>query len=98
MKKKLFILLAVLVAFVPLGLLSSNPAWGEWDNSYYKEVLGFVPQGIEKSGGIEVALPDYAIAGQSETVSYYLSALLGIGLLFGIYFILLKVMKHEKSH
>ncbi|EDM24048.1 hypothetical protein [Caminibacter mediatlanticus] len=41
MKKKALIILGVLIILTPLGLLTSYDAWGEWDNEYYKQMLGF---------------------------------------------------------
>ena len=98
MKKRVFIVIGFLFVLLPLGLLSSSPAWGEWENEYYKELLGFIPKGIVEANVLQTPMPDYTLEGLSSTTSYYLSALVGMGLLFGIYFLLLKVVKHEKSH
>jgi len=98
MKKRLYIIVAILFVLVPLGLLSPYAAWGEWENEHYKELLGFIPKGIAEAHGVDAPIPDYALEGMGETSSYYLSALLGVLLLFGIYYILLKVLKNEKSH
>ena len=98
MKKRLYTIVAILFVLVPLGLLSPYAAWGEWENDHYKELLGFIPKGIAEADGVNALIPDYALSGISDTSSYYLSALLGVLLLFGIYYILLKVLKNEKSH
>jgi len=66
MKKKLLIILGVLIVLTPLGLLTDAPAWGEWDSDYFKQTLGFIPQGIEKFShliSINAILPDYSLPG-----------------------------------
>ncbi|NPA12296.1 MAG: cobalamin biosynthesis protein [Epsilonproteobacteria bacterium] len=96
MKKRLYILLALLVAFVPLGLISENPAWGEWDLEYYKEILGFVPKGMENNHS-SVLIPDYEIPGFGVVSGYYISAIVGILLIFGIYYAVLKVLRAKNG-
>ncbi len=95
MKRKVFIILGLLIALVPLGLLTDYSAWGEWENEYYKKVLGFIPQGIENAKGIKPIIPDYSIAGLNETVSYYISAIIGLFLLFAIYYIFTKLVSKK---
>ena len=86
MKKILYPML-ILFLLVPLGLLSENPAWAEWDNAYYQEVLGYIPEGIKNAFTIQSLLPDYSFAGLNDVASYYLSALLGIVLIFGFFYL-----------
>ena len=93
MKKKVFIVLGILVALVPLGLLTENPAWGEWDLDYYKEKLGFIPKGMQSSGLVHPILPDYEVPGLGTVSGYYLSAIVGVLMVFAIYFILSKLAK-----
>jgi len=100
MKKKLFILLGVLIALVPLGLLTDAPAWGEWDSSYFKEVLGFVPQGIEKVENtihLKFLLPDYSLPGANDVVGYYISAVVGAVLIFVLYYLIYVMVKRKKA-
>lgn len=86
--KKIFIPLLIILVLVPLGLLSENPAWAEWENEYYQEVLGFIPQGIENAFHIKALIPDYSIAGMNDVIAYYLSGLLGVAIIFGIFYFL----------
>lgn len=86
--KKIAYPLLVLLILVPLGLISENPAWAEWDNEYYQKVLGFIPEGIKHSFSIKSAMPDYSIAGVNDVVSYYISAVLGVILIFGFFYFL----------
>jgi len=85
MKKKIFIILGIFFALVPIGLLTTAPAYGEWDNSYYKKVLGYVPQGMAKFEDLaHPLLPGYSLPGANDTLGYYLSALVGGILIFAI--------------
>jgi len=97
MKKKVMIILGILIALVPLGLLTENPAWGEWDLEYYKEKLGFIPKGMESASAIKPIIPDYEIPGLGSVSGYYLSAIVGVLLVFLVYFILAKLLKNDNS-
>jgi hypothetical protein len=97
MKKKILIILGILIALVPLGLLTDNPAWGEWDLEYYKQKLGFIPKGMESANSIKPIIPDYEIPGLGNISGYYLSAIVGVLLIFLIYFILAKLLKNDKN-
>jgi len=94
--KKIYLFVAFLIALVPLGLLTQNPAWGEWDISYFKEKLGFIPKGIKSANSTNAIIPDYAIDGLGDISSYYLSAIIGVILIFVIFFALKKVLKRAK--
>ena len=59
--KPLYILMAVLIIFTPLGLLASGTAWGEWGVEEMASLvsngkaLGYTPAGMEK--GFSLAFP-----------------------------------------
>ncbi len=93
--KKIYWFVLGILAFVPLGLISENPAWGEWENEHYKQVLGFVPKGMQNSI-FEAPIPDYSSSSFGDIGSYYFSAILGVLLIFGIFFTLKKVVKVER--
>lgn len=81
---KLWILwgaLALLAFATPLGLLASGTAWGEWGIDELKNMgLGFIPQGLQKFAGWWPApLPDYGFPRMGAVIGYILSALVGIG-------------------
>ena len=84
-----FVVVVLVLLLVPLGLLTDNPAWGEWDTSFFRLHLGFVPGGIESlSSFYNAPLPDYSLPGMGAVSSYYLSAVLGfffITLLFYLF-------------
>lgn len=72
-----------LLAFVtPLGLLASGTAWGEWGVEELQDMgLGLIPQGLQKfTGWWPAPLPDYGFPRMGAIIGYILSALVGIGL------------------
>jgi len=98
MKKKVLIVLGVLMALVPLGLLTDNPAWGEWDLEYYKEKLGFIPKGMKSASSIHPIIPDYEVFGLGSVSGYYISAIVGVVLIFIFYFILAKILRAKNGN
>ncbi len=97
MKKRVLVVLGILTLLVPLGLLSESPAWGEWEKGYYEKILGFIPQGIREAKSINALLPDYSLLGVGETLSYYISAFVGICLIYLILFLISKKGKDATS-
>ena len=91
MRKKLMLVLGLFFLFVPLGLLTNYSAWGEWENEKYKELIGFIPKGIETAKGIKPIIPDY---GGGSIFLYYVSAIIGVVMLFWIFYFLAKVNKN----
>jgi hypothetical protein len=97
-KKRLFYIFLLMLAVVPLGLLTGAPAWGEWDNEYYQKMLGFIPEGIKNAKSINAFMSDYSVKGLSDIAGYYISAIVGAILVFGVFYIITKVKKDAKSH
>ena len=98
-KKILYLMLLVLIIFVPLGLIAQNPAWGEWEPEYFKKTLGFIPKGIEKMSEINFVkplLPDYSMLNTNAIAGYYISAIVGVGLIFLIFYLLAKFNRVKK--
>lgn len=74
-----FFVVLLIMLLVPLGLITGNPAWGEWDLSFFHEKLGFIPLGIKQfSVFYSAPLSGYSLPGISAVASYYLSAILSI--------------------
>jgi len=92
-KKRIYIILAIFFVLLPLGLLSEYSAWGEWDTEVYKQLIGYIPEGIKNAKSFAI-IPDY---GEGSVVMYYLSALIGGAILFGFFYILAKTNKHETN-
>jgi len=84
MKKfRFFLLLLIVFIIVPLGLLTDYPAWGEWDLSFFKKSLGFIPEGLKKSPEVvKPIIPDYTLNHENPILSYYISAIIGVCLIF----------------
>lgn len=60
--KPLIIGLVLLLVCVPLGLLATGPAWGEWGTQDIRGEIGYVPPGMERFSGIwSGLLPDYSL-------------------------------------
>lgn len=88
---KLWVGVGFLILLSPLGLLlpeyfRAGDAWGEWGTDTIKELIGYIPQGLEKLSGIwHAPLPDYAFRGWEEkglghlSFAYIMSAVAGIG-------------------
>lgn len=101
---KFFIIgIIILLLAAPLGLIATGTAWGEWGPDEVKEMLGFVPEGLEKFSSMwSSALPDYSIPGldknffQSST-GYILSGIIGVALIFLFTFISGRLMVHKEN-
>ena len=99
--KPLYILMAVLIIFTPLGLLASGTAWGEWGVEEMASLvsngkaLGYTPAGMEKGFSLASLFPDYSMAGMPEWIGYILSAVVGVAIIV-IFFKLLSGSKKDK--
>jgi hypothetical protein len=90
-----WIALLVMALVSPLGLyvpelLEAGAAWGEWSLEEVTRMVGYAPSGMERIADLwRAPIPDYAFPGQEEaplarrSLSYVLSALLGMGLCSG---------------
>jgi cobalt/nickel transport protein len=88
--KKLWIGLAILILLSPLGLIipsifGSGTAWGEWSKEEIKQMVGFVPRGMNKISGLwKAPIPNYTFKGQKSenpaksSISYIISAIIGV--------------------
>jgi len=72
----------VVALLTPIGLLASGTAWGEWGGEDLQGMLGFVPQGLEKLGGLwQAPFADYTVPGLGPVSGYILSAIIAIAML-----------------
>jgi cobalt/nickel transport system permease protein len=61
--KPLIIGLALTLICLPLGLLATGTAWGEWGSEDVAQEIGYVPPGMEKYSGLwRGIMPDYAFS------------------------------------
>jgi cobalt/nickel transport system permease protein len=85
--RTLWIGLAVLIAFTPIGLLAPGTAWGEWGaNELASLGLSFIPKGLQQLSGLWSApMPDYDVpALGNANAAYLLSAVVGILITIGV--------------
>jgi cobalt/nickel transport system permease protein len=65
--RPLIVGLALLLVCVPLGLLATGTAWGEWGTDEVSEDVGYRPPGMERYSDIwQGILPEYALPGTRE--------------------------------
>jgi hypothetical protein len=81
--KYLLIFILTVVVLTPLGLIAEGPAWGEWSPEEIKAMLGYVPESIATTKPLMATLiPDYEIRGLGSLASTWVSAIIGVGLVF----------------
>ncbi len=87
-QQKLWIGLAILIVFTPLGLLATGTAFGEWGSVELQRTLGYVPEGISKGETLWQAIfSGYSVPGLGgsffhSSIGYILSAVIGIALIY----------------
>ena len=90
--------LLLVIALVPLGLLTQAPAWGEWDLNFFKQHVGIIPQGIKRFSDLYFApLPDYSVKGLGDVAGYYISAFVGVIGVFGVFLLFTSRDKRRTS-
>ena len=106
---KCWITLGVLALLSPLGLIlpdhfKAGDAWGEWDAEKFKEMVGYVPQGLAKLGELwKAPLPDYSFNGWADkglthlSFAYIVSAVVGIGVVAALMWLLGKWLAKKDS-
>ena len=104
---KFWVGLGVLIVLSPLGLLlpehfKAGSAWGEWGADEVRELIGYIPKGLEKFSSLWSApIPDYAFKGWetrpiiSLCFAYILSAVIGALVCIGIVLILGKFLNKK---
>lgn len=105
---KFWIGLILLIALSPLGLLlperfKAGAAWGEWGIDEIKELVGYIPSGLEKLSSLWSApIPDYAFKGWEEkglgslSVAYIASAVIGILVTVGVVLLIGKLLSKKE--
>ncbi|MCL6629098.1 MAG: PDGLE domain-containing protein [Armatimonadetes bacterium] len=106
---KLWIGLAILVILSPVGLIlpeqfKAGAAWGEWSPEEVKELVGYIPAGLNRLSNIwHALLPDYSLPGQESapihalSVSYILSAIVGMAIVVGLTLLLGKLLAKDEQ-
>jgi hypothetical protein len=105
---KFWIGILILIALSPFGIIfsgyfNSGSAWGEWGVDEIKELLGYVPKGLEKLSTLWSApMPDYTFKGWEEkplgqiSFAYILSAIIGVIICVSVVLILGKFLSKKK--
>jgi cobalt/nickel transport protein len=95
-----WVALFVIAALSPIGLylpelLRAGSAWGEWGLDEVRQMIGYAPSGMERLSDLwKAPIPDYAFPGQDaaplahRSLSYVLSAFVGVGLCGGVAYVL----------
>ncbi len=94
--KKLIIALVILIVLTPLGLITENPAWGEWSAEEMQKMFGFVPEGIKNGSWFEAPFADYTFAPLGEIGGYIFSAALGSIIVITFFYALKKMARVQK--
>ena len=92
--KKIGIFLFLLLLLVPIGVLTDFPAWGEWSAEYFQKALGFIPKGIAHPVNYNAPASGYTFFGLGPVAGYYASAVLGIGIIFLIFYLVGRMKKN----
>jgi len=87
-----------LVILVPIGLIATGTAYGEWGPDELQQAVGYVPAGLQQLNGLWSApLQDYGLPGQGDTLpeqtpGYYVSAIVGCVVVGGVAYLLGKTI------
>jgi hypothetical protein len=106
-QKKLWTGLVVMALLSPLGIFMpqyfmAEGAWGEWSSEKLKEMLGFVPAGLEKLADLwKAPIAGYNLGGEdasiwTQAVSYIVSGILGILIVGCIAYALARIIKRNE--
>ncbi len=101
--KKLWLSIGILVLLSPLGviipaLFGARGAWGEWSLEEVRRLVGYVPAGMEKIGGIwRSPMPNYTVPGQGTGIAhlslgYLAAAVIGAGAAAGLAYLIAKLI------
>lgn len=94
------ILLAVLICASPIGLLATGTAWGEWGAEEFKDMISYIPQGLENGplSSFEALCPDYSIGALPEWIAYIFSAVIGIAIVIILFKLISTFMKNKVNY
>ena len=96
--KILIYAMIVLVICVPVGLIASGTAFGEWGTDELQQDYGSVPAGFASLTGLwHAPLDGYDLPGNHETIptqtpGYYVSAIVGCLVVGGVAFLVSKAL------
>ncbi|MGL4760456.1 MAG: cobalt transporter CbiM [Sarcina sp.] len=92
-------LVIAMVILVPIGLFAaSRSAWGEWDGSELKDMIGYLPKGMSHGDIYNAVGSGYGFSGMNEITGYILSAVIGVVVLIILFKILASFKKDDKPN
>ncbi len=94
--KNIIIFLLALIVLSPLGLITQNPAWGEWSEEELKAMIGFVPKGISEGELFKAPFAEYAFAPLGDIGGYIFSAAVGSIIVIALFYGLKKLVNAQK--
>lgn len=103
LQKRILIVMLLLCLITPVGILlpmvfDAGEAWGEWSAQTVKDVIGYVPEGLEKYTDVwNAPLPDYTIDANDTSVVhqsgyYIISGIIGATATYVIMLLLSKLI------
>lgn len=103
LQKKILFILILLCLITPIGILlpaffNTGDAWGEWSAQTVKELVGYVPKGLEKYSDIYKApLPDYTVNRKDRSLIhksgfYIVSGLIGATITYVVTLLISKII------
>lgn len=89
-------ILIAMIILVPLGLIAAgNTAWGEWDKTDIKSMIGYVPSGMKTGISYHAFGDGYGFANMGAITGYLLSGVVGVVILIIIFKVLASMKKDE---
>ncbi|MGG7078418.1 cobalt transporter CbiM [Clostridium sardiniense] len=85
--------IVVMIILTPLGLIASGTAWGEWGADEVKDLIGYIPNGMNSGFSYHALGDGYGFSGLGPVAGYILSAVIGVASLI----ILFKVIASLKK-
>jgi cobalt/nickel transport protein len=103
LQKKILIVLLLLCLLTPVGILlptvfNAGDAWGEWSAQTVKEMIGYVPKGLEKYTNVwRAPLPEYLVNAYDHSVAhqsgyYIVSGIIGTTLTYIVMLLISKLI------
>jgi cobalt/nickel transport protein len=106
-QKKLWAGLLVMAILSPMGILlphylNADDAWGEWSSEKLKDMIGYVPEGLEKLADLwKAPIADYNPGGEgtplwAQILWYIFSGMLGIIIVGGSVYLLARILRKNE--
>jgi cobalt/nickel transport protein len=103
LQKKILVTLVILCLITPVGILlpaffNTGDAWGEWSAQTVKELVGYLPKGLEKYSDIYKApLPDYNVRSTDTSIAhksgyYIVSGIIGATMTYLVMLLISKLI------